>query len=114
MDMLQNLAKKVVGEVKFPALGEEADVEKAQEILGEDATVYAALRAPPEYYTLTTADYCKLCFVPCFCLPVINASKTVENSLYIVSDQEVKVRSNWTMCPWRRFYRSMWIHSIHH
>jgi len=107
MDMLQNLAKKVVGEVKFPALGEEVDVKKAQEILGEDATVYAALRAPPEFYTLTTGDYCKMCLFPCACLPVINASKTVENSLYIVSDQEVKVRSNWTMYPWRRCCRSM-------
>lgn len=99
MEMLQDLTKKVVGEVKFPALGEEADVKKAQEILGEDATVYAALRAPPEYYKLTTGDYCKMCFVPWVCLPVINTSKTVENSLYIVSDKEVKVRSNWAICP---------------
>eukprot|EP00210_Caulerpa_lentillifera_P005144 g4916.t1 len=91
MEMIRNVANKVIGEVKFPAIGEAEDIKKAQEIVGEDATIYAALRTPPEYYTLTTSDYCKLCLVPCFYPPVITASKTMENSLYIVTDKEVKV-----------------------
>ena len=101
MEMVKGVVDKVLDAVSIPALGAEADVKRARELVGEDATVYAALRAPPEFYELNCKDYCALAFVPCFCYATEMASRTMKSSLYIVSDKAVKVRSHRSMMSCR-------------
>ena len=90
--MVKGIVDKVVESVSIPALGDEEDVKRAREIVGDDATVYAALRAPPEFYEMQCMDYCKLALVPCFCLPTLTATRVLKSTLYIVSDKAVKVK----------------------
>lgn len=91
MEMVEKVMEKVMDLVSIPAMGAEEDIKKAKEIVGDDVNLFAALRAPPEFYELKCMDYCKLATNPFLCCARINANAALKNTLYIVSEKNVKV-----------------------
>lgn len=78
---------EVAAELAVPVIGESEDIKRAQELVGDSAKVYAALRVPEDALKISCTYYLLFCILP----PLISAQRRLKNTLYIITGEGIKV-----------------------